>query len=327
MPDIRQMLGTAAGDRYIANPNNSQALYEALVGPSTPRKRELPPGAIPAPQEGPPQLKHVVSERVIEHEVYNSRQHGRGIGYPSCSRALARVAKVCYDNNGYYRYLGLQPTATSAEIRRALATRYRRYHPDTAGWTRNTEEFMYLREIAKVLLNARRRERYDNLPKGEKWMDSRVRKEVENLTGQTDSAIVMEYVKGPVDLQEEATWETFKGSFKRVRPDEETVKAIETSGPPTRADRQQAMREQAATGGYDYFACPWQPGDWELAQQWYDALVTVAPIFGFTRPMRVWLQDDIEPTWSDMGGILKIPRCWPAATATAFALFSVLNVR
>ena len=259
-----------------------------------------------------PGAKKVTSERV--EIIYSSRDHNPGVGYPSCQRGLARKAKSFRDNNGYYKHIGVLPTASKQEIRAKLATLYRRTHPDT-GWAPDTEEFMYLREIAKVLLNDRRRERYDNLAPGEMWMDSRVKAK---LREHENDAIAMGD-GNPLDDP------LIRGAFRRVEADPEVVEQFEDDGGALREDRQRAMNAEAAKGGYDYFAEHHRGHeDWSLAQQWYAHLVAVAPLFGYTRAVRVWLHDK-DNEWLDVGGIFKIKRAWEPSDANAFALFSVLT--
>ena len=62
--------------------------------------------------------------------------------------------------------------------------------------------------------------------------------------------------------------------------------------------------------------------DCSVAQRWYLALVAVAPLFGYTRSIKVLLHDD-EPQWLDGGNILMIPRSWEPTRANAYALFAV----
>lgn len=74
---------------------------------------------------------------------------------------------------------------------------------------------------------------------------------------------------------------------------------------------------------YDYFAADHSPWDMMLAQEWYEYLVDVAPMVGYSKAIRVMLHDG-NPDWMDRAGILMIPRTWKANSANAFALFSVL---
>lgn len=331
--DIRQLLGTPLGDHLIADGRAANMLYESL----TRQAERAHPGVREGDKHGDDrqrtevfvedtQVKHVSSQRLIE--VYSSRRTNPGLGYPSCSRALARKPKTMRDANGYYRRLGVRPDASSQELRKAFATLYRRYHPDS-GWAGDSDEFSYIREIARVLLNPRRRDIYDNMDpaQDEQWMDSRVRKKLEEMEG--EGTIVM---GGARNAQEESMWTSQQrskqrfaageGAFRRVGMDQAPPAAEEAEGM-TRAGRRQAMNGAAATNGYDYFAEPHIPGDHELAQIWYRSLVSVAPLFKFTRPLRVWLKSTGEPEWSDMGGIIKIPRSWSPGSAQAFALFTV----
>lgn len=335
--NIRSILGTEDGDKFLSHPASANDLYRSLVGHPM---RDSIDTACGAEQRGEdpwdvfdplPQIEQkgplrVESERIYgrdayDHhtaELFSSRDHTPGVGYPSCCRALARIAKICHDVNGYYRRIGVPPTATKQQIRRALATLYRRYHPDT-GWSRDTDEFQYLREIAAVLLSEKRRARYDNLARGEKWLDSRVKAQL-NM----NDPIVTEHLRKCDEQQERMDG---AGRFSRVRIDEEEVvkEGSLGDGGIFREDRQQAMaRADVASGNdhYDWFSDGERYGDRARAQLWYLHLVKVAPIFRFTRPIRVWLTEVGDPEWSEIGGILRIPRAWPIGSAEAFSLFT-----
>lgn len=73
---------------------------------------------------------------------------------------------------------------------------------------------------------------------------------------------------------------------------------------------------------FDWFAVSPCRYDSSVAQRWYVALVAVAPLFGYTKSIRVLLHDD-EPKWVGEANILMIPRSWTPSTAHAFALFAV----
>lgn len=334
--NIRSILGTDAGDKFLSHPASANDLYRSLVGHPMRDSIDIACGGERTPEkpwdvfdpmpEIESSMTYVKSERVgrqvvDDDDFFDSRDFTPGVGYPSCCRALARIAKICFDVNGYYRRLGLQPSATKQQIRRALATLYRRYHPDT-GWSRDTEEFQYLREIAAVLLNERRRERYDKLARGEKWLDSRVRSQL-NM----NDPIVVDHIQ---KCDEQQARMAAANKFSRVRIDEEEIvkEGHLGDGGIFRSDRQQAMKGADVDSGndhYDWFSDGERYGDRARAQLWYHYIVKVAPIFRFTRPMRVWLTEG-EPEWSEIGGILRIPRSWPIGSAEAFALFTCVVV-
>ena len=334
--NIHDILGTSDGDDFLRNPSSANDLYRSLVG--TPMRDSLMTSIgekpalgtkpwdvfdpIPEPEISGP--VYVTSERIgapaprTRPAYFSSRDECPGVGYPSCCRALARIPKPMRDPNGYYRYIGVVPSASKREIKKALRKMYRRYHPDT-GWAPDGEEFRYLREIASVLTNDRRRERYNNLADGERWLDSRVRKEL----GMFDDAIIMEHLR-----KEDEERRKPQGVFQRnIGEEDPVVEGGLGDGGIFRVDRQEAMRHaDAATGNdhFDWFSDDEAYGDRPRAQLWYWHLVAVAPIFRYTRPIRVWLQDGGEPSWSDLGGILRIPRSWKIGRAEAFALFAVV---
>ena len=86
-----------------------------------------------------------------------------------------------------------------------------------------------------------------------------------------------------------------QGVFRRVESPEETIQDGGLGdGGIFRQDRQQAMRDtDYATGNdfFDWFSEGQRPGDKIRAQLWYLHLVAAAPIFSFTRPIRVLLQE------------------------------------
>jgi curved DNA-binding protein CbpA len=249
--------------------------------------------------------------------VWDSKVNNPGIGYPSCSRALARKVTAYRDPNGYYAYIGVLPDATMREIRKALRKLYQKLHPD--GWAPDAAEFEYLREIADVLSDERRRMIYDNLSPGEKWLDSRVRSDL----GMVDEAIdLSKYIKSA----DESAWSTLHRTAGEAPERPETVRLSEQPTVEAIESRAEAMREASKENGYDFFAQPLSPGDYPRAQLWYHAILKVAPLVQYTRPMRVWLYDEPKPTWSEIGGILKIPRSWWPSTANAFAMMVVLDV-
>lgn len=74
---------------------------------------------------------------------------------------------------------------------------------------------------------------------------------------------------------------------------------------------------------YDWFASHPRVADGSRAQRWYRSLVAVAPMFNYTRAIRVLLHDD-EPKWIGDAGMMVIPRSWEPDNGNAFALFTVV---
>ena len=64
------------------------------------------------------------------------------------------------DANGYYKTLGLKPDATREEIRAAYRNLVWTLHPDRGG---DEELFMFIVEIAKVLLDSESKNAYDSV--------------------------------------------------------------------------------------------------------------------------------------------------------------------
>lgn len=295
---VSDLLGTPWGDKALTHPEGPDRLYRELVGD-------------PVPEHKPRSIEHkapptrVGSSRLSQEDFYSSRDYDPGVGYPSCSRAVARKPRSFSDANRYYARIGVATTATDAEIRRALRNKYRRCHPD--GWAPDSEEFSYLREIAAVLLNPDRRERYDNLRPGEKWLDSRVAAELKkNHVFEMGGVNIRSMFDTPMARsRDDVVLDPITPFVNGLAPVDES----ELLGP--------------TMIFYDYFADQRCFGDRDHAQRWYAALVAVAPLAGYTRSIRVWLVDADEPQWIETGGILRIPRWWPVGTAEAFALFTV----
>lgn len=90
-------------------------------------------------------------------------------GFPSISGELAVLPEPNYynDPNGYYSALGLSPTAKRSQIKAAYRRLAQKYHPDKGG---TTEDFKYLSQIYKVLMNPVTRREYDDLPYGQIYL-------------------------------------------------------------------------------------------------------------------------------------------------------------
>lgn len=61
----------------------------------------------------------------------------------------------------HYDTLGVSPTASRDEIRRAFLELSKRYHPDVGGATANAERFKAISAAANVLTHQRKRQEYD----------------------------------------------------------------------------------------------------------------------------------------------------------------------
>ena len=103
--------------------------------------------------------------------IYDSRRNPGGIGFPSCNRALARLAPNNRDPHGYYAEIGVHPDASPAEIRTAVRALYKRYHSDT-GEHPSTEKMTRIHNIATVLLDPEARQCYNRTPEGMRLMDA-----------------------------------------------------------------------------------------------------------------------------------------------------------
>ncbi|MEZ5825289.1 MAG: DnaJ domain-containing protein [Geminicoccaceae bacterium] len=65
------------------------------------------------------------------------------------------------DPKGYYRILGIRPTASAEDIRLAFRERAKRLHPDGSHREDDGEQFRLLREAYDILRDARKRMQYD----------------------------------------------------------------------------------------------------------------------------------------------------------------------
>lgn len=84
------------------------------------------------------------------------------------------------------------------------------------------------------------------------------------------------------------------------------------------------ITEPVSTTGthYDWFASRPRVTDGNVAQRWYRSFVAVAPMFNYTRAIRVLLHDE-GPRWIGDAGMMVIPRSWEPTSGNAFALFAV----
>ena len=78
------------------------------------------------------------------------------------------------------------------------------------------------------------------------------------------------------------------------------------------------------TGGwYDYLAIDREAGDMLLAQRWYGAFCSAAPIVGYRRRIRIMIHDG-PPYFYPDSAMMAVPRAWEPSTPRAFALFVVV---
>lgn len=84
-----------------------------------------------------------------------------GDWHEDSSLAISVVRRVCADADGYYALLGLEPSASDGDIRRAGKTAIMEHHPDHGG---DEEEFIKVVEAYRTLSNPRTRAEYDMRP-------------------------------------------------------------------------------------------------------------------------------------------------------------------
>jgi curved DNA-binding protein CbpA len=73
---------------------------------------------------------------------------------------------------------------------------------------------------------------------------------------------------------------------------------------------------------YDYYSEGEDPFDMINAQQWYEALIKVAPMVGYTKSIRLFITEEREPVFAPLAGIIQIPRGWEPNSGLAYAIMS-----
>lgn len=73
---------------------------------------------------------------------------------------------------------------------------------------------------------------------------------------------------------------------------------------------------------YDYYSDGEDPFDMINAQRWYEALIGVAPMVGYTKSIRLFITEEDEPIFAPLAGIIQIPRGWEPNSGLAYAIMS-----
>ena len=149
------------------------------------------------------------------------------------------------------------------------------------GWGPDDHMFMRIKEIADVLLNPQLKAKYDSTPDDGVFTDSQI------LAMMEDAGIAPEDALEPLE---------FLLDFDNL--DEE--------------------REE---NFWDFYSMDPRDDDLRIANEWYEHLVYVAPLFKYKRTIKVLLWDD-DPEWYNGSAIIAIPRRWKPSRANAFALFT-----
>lgn len=71
---------------------------------------------------------------------------------------------------------------------------------------------------------------------------------------------------------------------------------------------------------YDYYSEGEDPFDMINAQRWYEAIIDVAPMVGYTKAIRLFITEDRQPVFSPQAGIIQIPRGWRPSSGLAFGI-------
>lgn len=89
-------------------------------------------------------------------------------GFPHSSREIAIRPKNQNDPNGYYDFLGLDPSATLKEIRQAYYAMAKYLHPD--GSSPNEEKFEMLAQIYETLSDPNKKVEYESVEEGHAYV-------------------------------------------------------------------------------------------------------------------------------------------------------------
>lgn len=71
---------------------------------------------------------------------------------------------------------------------------------------------------------------------------------------------------------------------------------------------------------YDYYSEGEDPFDMINAQQWYEALLSVAPMVGYTKSIRLFITEEDKPVFAPQAGIIQIPRGWEPNSGLAYGI-------
>jgi curved DNA-binding protein CbpA len=73
---------------------------------------------------------------------------------------------------------------------------------------------------------------------------------------------------------------------------------------------------------YDYYSEGEDPFDMINAQLWYESIIAVAPMFGYTKAIRLFITDSGTPVFAPQAGIIQIPRGWQPNSGLAFGIMT-----
>lgn len=138
--------------------------------------------------DGLPEQQKSLSETLLRETEFELHL---GRGWLSAERALVPYLNR-NDANGYYKALGLPPDASRSEIKTAVRKLIRRFHPDTGG---DEELFMFLVDVANVLLDPKSKGVYDSVDKDFIYLGRMEREELARrgfFKGQEDSFVEKE---------------------------------------------------------------------------------------------------------------------------------------
>lgn len=71
---------------------------------------------------------------------------------------------------------------------------------------------------------------------------------------------------------------------------------------------------------YDYYSQGEDPFDMINAQEWYEAIISAAPMVGYTKAIRLFITDSDKPIFAPLAGIIQIPRGWQPNSGLAYGI-------
>jgi curved DNA-binding protein CbpA len=175
--------------------------------------------------------------------------------------SVARDTRVIADVNGYYRFLGIDPHATDAEIRFRARELAKELHPDCGG---NVEDFLFLQKTLEILLDSQKRAGYDEVS--------------------SEGAFLSD-----TDMMDKIRQERIRGD---TRPDLDILSALGVKAMFEKA------REEEDQFPYPFYyetpALSIPESDLKLLEVWHDMLFRSALLCGWKDSLRVGMRRNME---------------------------------
>jgi hypothetical protein len=137
-----------------------------------------------------------MNPRILSHQKNHQFEDlCRLAGFPHSSREIAIRPKNQNDPNGYYDFLGLDPSATTKEIREAYYAMARYVHPD--GSNPNKEKFEMLSQIYETLTDPNKKLQYEMTEEGHAYVGNIEMHELRERYGANIAEITEEKLDNP----------------------------------------------------------------------------------------------------------------------------------